>query len=187
MPCHAGRAQNQNVDVQCQLRHSQTVQQKGPNISRLDLALQQQWDHAANAHLGPIDVKSYSRITVRWSCDQCPDQGTYTAGRKLSPTGAMAMVALSAGAAKCASTTLWPPRLPCWHLSGTMRQSVLHLTVWWPTAISLLVGFVMSAATSGAQHLMLGSARTLAVRHAVASQRRSRSRSHTHPLHSARP
>ncbi|KAL3132805.1 hypothetical protein ABBQ38_006732 [Trebouxia sp. C0009 RCD-2024] len=45
----------------------------GPSISRLDPALQQQWDHAANAHLGSIDIKPHSDRKVWWTCDQCPD------------------------------------------------------------------------------------------------------------------
>ena len=49
------------------------MQQKGLDISRLAPSLQQQWDHAANAHLGPIDIKPYSHKIVWWLCDQCPD------------------------------------------------------------------------------------------------------------------
>ena len=49
------------------------MQQQDPDISRLDPALQQQWDHAANAHLGNIDIKPYSSRMVWWRCDQCPD------------------------------------------------------------------------------------------------------------------
>ena len=50
-----------------------SVQQKGPNIDRLDPALQQQWDHAANAHLGPVDITPKNGRKVWWICDQCPD------------------------------------------------------------------------------------------------------------------
>ena len=53
--------------------HHASVQQGGPNISLLDPALQQQWDHATNAHLGLVDIKPYSNKKVRWVCDQCPD------------------------------------------------------------------------------------------------------------------
>ena len=52
--------------------------QEGPTIIRLDPALQQQWDHAANAHLGNIDVKPHSNRKVRWTCDQCPDGHLHT-------------------------------------------------------------------------------------------------------------
>ena len=69
MACHVGRAWNPSIDVRCHSSHSQTV----PDISRLDPALQQQWDHAANAHLGPIDIKPHSCKKVCWICDQCPD------------------------------------------------------------------------------------------------------------------
>ncbi|KAL3147935.1 hypothetical protein ABBQ32_002639 [Trebouxia sp. C0010 RCD-2024] len=48
------------------------VRQGGPDISNLDPALQQQWDHAANAHLGNIAMKPYSAKKVHWTCDQCP-------------------------------------------------------------------------------------------------------------------
>ena len=73
MACLAGTAWNQSVNVRCHSSHSQTVQQAGPNVSRLDPALQQQWDHAANAHLGPIDITPKSGRKVGWICDQCPD------------------------------------------------------------------------------------------------------------------
>ena len=35
--------------------------------------LQQQWDHAANLHLGDIVITKFSGRTAWWSCDQCPD------------------------------------------------------------------------------------------------------------------
>ncbi|KAL3158565.1 hypothetical protein ABBQ38_010784 [Trebouxia sp. C0009 RCD-2024] len=34
---------------------------------------QQQWDHAANAHLGDIVIKPYSNREAWWTCQQCPD------------------------------------------------------------------------------------------------------------------
>ena len=73
--CYAGRVHGQHLDVRCRSSQDQeaNVQQKGPNISRLAPALQQQWDHAANAHLGPIDIKPYSHKIVWWRCEQCPD------------------------------------------------------------------------------------------------------------------
>lgn len=46
-----------------------------------------------------------------------------TAGRHLSKHEQQAMVVLSAAAVKCASTIPWPPRLPGWRLSGTMKQT----------------------------------------------------------------
>ena len=74
MACCAGRAQQQNPDVRCHVSRQvqSSAQQEGPNISRLDPALQQQWDHAANAHLGTVDIKPYSHRKVWWTCDQCP-------------------------------------------------------------------------------------------------------------------
>ena len=75
MACYAGKTQDQHLDVRCCSSQDQeaSVQQNGPNIGRLAPALQQQWDHAANAHLGLIDVKPYSNKKVCWTCDQCPD------------------------------------------------------------------------------------------------------------------
>ena len=72
---YAGRVQDQHSDVRCCSSQDQeaSVQQKGPDISRLDPALQEQWDHAANAHLGAIDIKPKSGRKVWWICDQCPD------------------------------------------------------------------------------------------------------------------
>ena len=57
----------------CQSSQGQHVQQACPDISRLEVALQQQWDLAANALLGSIDIKPYSNRKVWWMCDQCPD------------------------------------------------------------------------------------------------------------------
>ena len=59
--------------MRCHVVQGQPVQQEGPNIKRLDPALQQQWDHAANAHLGNIDIKPHMNIKVWWSCGHCPD------------------------------------------------------------------------------------------------------------------
>ena len=61
MRCHSN---------QCQHAHGQ---QEGPIISHLDPALQQQWDHDANAHPGPIDIKPNNWKKVWWTCDRCPD------------------------------------------------------------------------------------------------------------------
>ena len=51
----------------------QQAQQGGPDLSKLDLTLQQQWDVTANAHLRSIAITPYSRKKVWWLCDQCPD------------------------------------------------------------------------------------------------------------------
>ena len=51
----------------------QKAQQGGPDISLLSPALQRQWDHAANAHLGNIVIKPFSNRKVAWKCDACPD------------------------------------------------------------------------------------------------------------------
>ena len=51
----------------------QSTQQEGPDISLLEPALQKQWDHAANAHLGNMVIKPHSSKQVWWTCDQCPD------------------------------------------------------------------------------------------------------------------
>ena len=74
--CCAGRKQDQHHQVCCHSNHHShdaIVQQKGPTISRLDPALQHQWDHAGNAHLGPVDITPKNGRKVWWMCDQCPD------------------------------------------------------------------------------------------------------------------
>ena len=59
--------------MRCHSSQGQPLQKGGPDINRLDPALQQQWNHAANAHLGNIDIKPYSSKKVCWTCNQCPD------------------------------------------------------------------------------------------------------------------
>lgn len=51
----------------------QQTQQADPDISLLDPALQKQWDHAANAHLGHIVITPRSTRKVQWICEHCPD------------------------------------------------------------------------------------------------------------------
>ena len=69
----AGKAWDPKPDVRYDSGQGQPIQQQGPNISHLDPCLQQQWDHAANAHLGNLDIKPHSNRKVWWTCDQCPD------------------------------------------------------------------------------------------------------------------
>ena len=71
--CFTGKTDDQKPNVRCNSAQSQPVQQQGPDISRLDPALQQQSDHAGNAHLGNIVIKPHSNKKVWWTCDQCPD------------------------------------------------------------------------------------------------------------------
>ncbi|KAL3140448.1 hypothetical protein ABBQ38_004707 [Trebouxia sp. C0009 RCD-2024] len=84
--CHAtGRARDER-DVYCcsfQSQHA-CIQHEGPDISKLHPALQQQWDHAANAHLGNIVIKPHSAKKVRWTCDQCPDGHLHTWSARVS-------------------------------------------------------------------------------------------------------
>ena len=70
---HAGKAWNQKPNVRCDSAQGQLVQQQGPDTSRLDPALQQQWDYTANVHLGNINIKPHTHRKVWWTCDQCPD------------------------------------------------------------------------------------------------------------------
>ena len=53
--------------------HLDQCKEERPDISLLRPALQKQWDHAANAHLGNIVVKPQSRKKASWKCDACPD------------------------------------------------------------------------------------------------------------------
>ena len=74
-PVCPGKAPEQHHEVRCHSNQAQHAfeQQDGPDISRLDSDLQQQWDHAANAHLGSIEITPQSNKKVGWICDQCPD------------------------------------------------------------------------------------------------------------------
>ena len=64
----------------CLFEHSSTTpylftgkpeHQAGPNISRLALHLQEEWDHAANAHLGKIIIKPSSNRKAWWRSGTC--------------------------------------------------------------------------------------------------------------------
>ena len=72
-PCTAENQHYQHHWTSFFSTQPQPVKQEGPDISLLDPTLQQQWDHAANAHLGKIVIKPYSNQKVWWTCDQCPD------------------------------------------------------------------------------------------------------------------
>ena len=67
---HAGRLPCLSRHIVCQAGQSSCEQ---PDISLLAAHLQQQWDSAANAHLGGVVIKPYSNRSVCWVCDQCPD------------------------------------------------------------------------------------------------------------------
>ena len=68
----AGRSLKRHV-LCAHSKPRQNAQQEGPDISLLSPALQEQWDHAANAHLGNIVIKPQSHKKVSWKCDACPD------------------------------------------------------------------------------------------------------------------
>ena len=167
MACCAGTAQKQNSDVRCHSSQDQnaSVQKKGPNTSRLAPPLQQQWDHAANAHVGPIDITPQSGRKVWWTCEQCPDGHLHRLDVwQIEPE---AMVVPSASGARCASTTLWPPRHPRWQLSGTTEQMIILLKMWSHKATSQLGGCVRFVATHGVQHPVTGSAKRNLAAHSV--------------------
>ena len=62
--------------------HSQTTADKAgqandrasltPDISMLDLELQQQWHVEKNMHLGPIKIRPHSNFKAVWQCNKCP-------------------------------------------------------------------------------------------------------------------
>ena len=70
---HAGRLCPSDWSIKCQARQSSCKQPGQPDVSLLAPHLQQQWDHAANAHLGGIVIRPYSSKSVWWGCNQCPD------------------------------------------------------------------------------------------------------------------
>ena len=66
----AGKARDQQSGVYCHSSKNQEhIQQEGPDISLLEPALQEQWDHDANGHLGNTAHNGKGS----WTCDQCPD------------------------------------------------------------------------------------------------------------------
>ena len=48
-----------------------SVHQAGPDVSQLAPHLQQEWDHEANAHLGPITITPKTGRRVWWSSGMC--------------------------------------------------------------------------------------------------------------------
>ena len=90
MFCNTGRTRNQHGKLLCPCKQEDHAD-GGPEISRLDPFLQQQWDHAANAHLGSTQIKPYSKLKVWWRCDQCPDGHPHRweacVGNRTSSTG----------------------------------------------------------------------------------------------------
>ncbi|KAL3130468.1 hypothetical protein ABBQ38_008289 [Trebouxia sp. C0009 RCD-2024] len=100
----------QNQLVSCFSTQSQLTWRKGPDISLLDIALQKDWDHARNAHLGNSVIRP---TVIGWSggAVKSVQTGTCTAGQQPSTAGAVALGVHSAAATKCASTTPWLPGL----------------------------------------------------------------------------
>ncbi|KAL3147866.1 hypothetical protein ABBQ32_002587 [Trebouxia sp. C0010 RCD-2024] len=68
-----GSQHNQHHRTSFVSTQEKPVKQEGPNISLLAPVLQQQWDHAANAHLSKTVIKPSSAQKVWWTCDPCPD------------------------------------------------------------------------------------------------------------------
>ena len=75
MICHAGRAHDEQLEVQCQLGQGQHAHphQEGPDLSLLYPVVQKQWDHALNSDVGYVVIRPKSHRKVWWRCDQCPD------------------------------------------------------------------------------------------------------------------
>jgi len=71
--CHAEHSAASKRSNTCHAKRKSDSQQAGPDVGALDPILQQQWDHAANAHLGNIVIKRYSHKFVWWVCHKCPD------------------------------------------------------------------------------------------------------------------
>ena len=111
----AGKARNQHLRVHCCSNQGQHAhaQQGHPDISRLAATLQQQWDIAANAHLGGIGITPYSTKRVRWLCDQCPD------GHPHSWSASVANRSRGTGCPQCSS------RKVCTHSSLATRAPLV--------------------------------------------------------------
>ena len=184
LACGARRAQAMHHEVRCHSTQGQLVQQEVPDISCLEPALQQQWDHAANAHLGPIDIKPHSCKKVWWICDQCPDGHLHRweatvankskgkacpqcCGRKVCKHNSLATKAPSVAAQWDFEANNGTP-------DSVVAQSGQHVA-WLCDACG----------TGGAQHPITGSARKLTAQNAVIMPR-GIGRSHTQPLQTVR-
>ena len=137
--------------------------------SGTDLALQQQWDHAANAHLSNIVITPHSSRKVSWTCDQCPD------GHLHSWSAAVKHRSDGTGCPQCIG------RKVCRHNSLATKAPLIAAQ--WdyeandgtPDTVvaysSQKIGWCCDVvATSGAQHRIIGSAWALAA-HSVQSSR----------------
>ena len=56
-----------------QIRGLQLATASGPDISLLKTHLQEEWDHEANAWLGPKVIRPYINQKVQWVCTKCPN------------------------------------------------------------------------------------------------------------------
>ncbi|KAL3153632.1 hypothetical protein ABBQ32_013235 [Trebouxia sp. C0010 RCD-2024] len=101
--------------------HKQTKPSSALQPITKGTGLQQQWDHAANAQLGTIVIKSQSNKRVWWRCDQWPD-GHLHSWSAVVQNRRNGSGCLTAAGQKSASTTHWQLRLPWLQLSGTTKQ-----------------------------------------------------------------
>ena len=145
---HVGRS-DQQKRLCVYSNEDQRVQHGGPDISLLR-ALQRQWDHAANAHLGNIVIKPFSSRSVAWKCDACPDghlhQWTAVVYGRTRGSGCPHCKGRKVCKHNCLRTVA-PWAAAQWHYNANAALGTPEL--WWHTATSQLAGIARIAATCG--------------------------------------
>ena len=83
-------------------------EQAGPDISRLALHLQQEWDHEANSQPGSITITAHSGRKVWWSSGMCKTGWPHRLQAKFSSRSDGKRCPYSSGRAACPCNDLAP-------------------------------------------------------------------------------
>ena len=97
-------------------------EQAGPDISQLAPRLQQEWEHAANAHLGRITITPQS-IRTPGGGAACARPGSRTGGKRSYKVAQKEPNAPMILAEQCAPVKIWLTVTQRWQESGTGRPT----------------------------------------------------------------